>query len=441
MDICDGEQPGVILTTGRVYNPSALSWHSCPPRGNTLRLAEAVSEAVFHRYGFDAVRHGTAVRRVAPIAACTSGKILIRKRSDRAHYVLQDLVPLDGIDVHGYVDWTEDTSFILWLSWEWLEDKTTDRIPNLEDAFMPREHGPSDADMPQAHPSDVDIDRDNPSDSGFDPPSGISVDDASFGNRSASSATSRSRSSQRRNTKVPPKVPPKEAAPNAALKGGLKARGDAASSSSTATPSAPQNMQPLLPLAESDDDYQSVPSTDENAELYMQHGSALLDSANRFSGFVQPETSDELGVLRVSGPFKHATAIHADISDGKCYRVDVETDNLSASDLVAHEAAIMAADKSELASFLKQGVFELLERQHARSRTISCTWVRKWKRLQDGTRKIKSRLCARGFLDPQLGTLTKHSSTATRLSQKLLLSKAALEGWPVESWDVGSAFL
>ena len=238
-----------FFTAGRVYNPSTLSWHSCPPRGNTLRLAEAVSETVFHRYGFDAVKHGTAVRRVAPIAACTSGKILIWKRSDRAHYVLQDLVLLDGIDVHSYVGWTEYTSFILWLSWEWLEDKTTDRIPNLEDVFMHPEHGPSDADMPQAHPSDVDIDRDSPSDSGFDPPSGISVDDASFGNRSASSATGRSRSSRRRNTKVPPKVPPKEAAPSAAPSDGPKALGDAASSSSTAAPSAPPNMQPLLPLA------------------------------------------------------------------------------------------------------------------------------------------------------------------------------------------------
>ena len=158
-----------------------------------------------------------------------------------------------------------------------------------------------------------------------------------------------------------------------------------------------------------------------------------------FPGFVHSETEHD--VLRVSGPFKRLTAFHADISDGRCYREDVETDNLSSADLVAHEAAITAADKGELASFLKHGVFELLERQHASSRAISCTWVRKWKRLQDGTRKTKSRLCARGFLDPQLGSLTKHSSTATRLSQKLLLSKAALEGWPVESWDVGSAFL
>ena len=184
-----------------------------------------------------------------------------------------------------------------------------------------------------------------------------------------------------------------------------------------------------------------MPSTDEYAELCTQQGSTLLDSANKFSGFVQPETSDDHDVLRVSGPFKHLTAFHADVSDGRCYRVDVETDNLSSADLVAHEAAITAADNGELASFLKRGVFELLGRQHASSRAISCTWVRKWKRLQDGSRKIKSRLCARGFLDPQLGSLTKHSSTATRLSQKLLLSKAALEGWPVESWDVGSAFL
>ena len=181
-------------------------------------------------------------------------------------------------------------------------------------------------------------------------------------------------------------------------------------------------------------------STDEFAELYARHGSEIRSAANAFAGFATP-APDDSEVLRVSGLLRHSTAFCADVSDGHCYRVDAETDNLSSADLVAHEAAITAADKGELASFLKHGVFELPERQHASSRAISCTWVRKWKRLHDGTRKIKSRLCARGFLDPQLGSLTKHSSTATRRSQKLLLSKAAFEGWPVESWDVGSAFL
>ena len=139
MDKEDGEAPGTIFTVGRIYNPATLSWHTAPSRdsGETLRSASDVAEHLFHRYGFDAVKQGTGVKRIPPVAAYTSGKLLVWKRSDRAHYVLQDLVPLDGIDVHSFVEWTEDTSFILWLSWEWLEDKTTDRIPDLEDVHAP----------------------------------------------------------------------------------------------------------------------------------------------------------------------------------------------------------------------------------------------------------------------------------------------------------------
>ena len=77
---------------------------------------------------------------------------------------------------------------------------------------------------------------------------------------------------------------------------------------------------------------------------------------------------------------------------------------------------------------------------------IDCTWVRKWKWVQlegkgEKIRIVKSRLCARGFLDSQVSKLTTRATTATRLSQRLLVSLGVLFGLSIESWDVTGAFL
>ncbi|CAE7024435.1 fumA, partial [Symbiodinium sp. KB8] len=61
--------------------------------------------------------------------------------------------------------------------------------------------------------------------------------------------------------------------------------------------------------------------------------------------------------------------------------------------------------------------------------------------MPDGTKKVKSRLCARGCFDRQKDLLSTRSTTATRLSQRLLLSTAANEDLDAESWDISGAFL
>ena len=99
----------------------------------------------------------------------------------------------------------------------------------------------------------------------------------------------------------------------------------------------------------------------------------------------------------------------------------------------------MAADRKEAQSFVGHEVWDVVPISEA-TNLISCTWVRKWK-CKDNQRSIKSRLCCRGFLDKQKSELFKYASTASRLSQKMLISNAALHGWNVESWDVSTAFL
>ena len=55
--------------------------------------------------------------------------------------------------------------------------------------------------------------------------------------------------------------------------------------------------------------------------------------------------------------------------------------------------------------------------------------------------KAKSRLCARGFLDPQKQELPTRSTTATRLSQRIVLSVASTHDFILASLDVSGAFL
>ena len=129
-----------------------------------------------------------------------------------------------------------------------------------------------------------------------------------------------------------------------------------------------------------------------------------------------------------------------DVTDGTCYRVEEDTDNLSAEELWWYSDDVWEADQKEIANFVKHKVFEVKNLMSAPQRPMSCVWVRKWKK-KDGVRVIKARLCVRGFLDPQKSMLTKHSSTATRLSQKLIVSNAVNRDFDMESWDISSAFL
>ena len=54
---------------------------------------------------------------------------------------------------------------------------------------------------------------------------------------------------------------------------------------------------------------------------------------------------------------------------------------------------------------------------------------------------IRSRLCGRGFLDNQKWAVDRHSSTAARVSQRMIVSICQCEpDFEAESWDISSAF-
>ncbi|CAL1138133.1 unnamed protein product [Cladocopium goreaui] len=141
---------------------------------------------------------------------------------------------------------------------------------------------------------------------------------------------------------------------------------------------------------------------------------------------------------------KHHTA-SACLRTAKIFKVDEETQNINEEDITPDIwKKVDAADRDELKQFIDEKAFKKIHRSQITSDmvTIDARWVRKWKRNPDRTYKIKSRLCARGFLDSQKDQLTTRSTTATRLSQRMLVNQAAcVPERTLESLDVAGAFL
>ena len=95
--------------------------------------------------------------------------------------------------------------------------------------------------------------------------------------------------------------------------------------------------------------------------------------------------------------------------------------------------------REEVASFTAHYVFALEEMSAKVNDVVDGVWVRRWKDKAKGI--IRSRCCGRGFLDRQKTTIDRHSSTASRLSHKLLCSLAMQLDMELEAWDISSAFL
>ena len=121
----------------------------------------------------------------------------------------------------------------------------------------------------------------------------------------------------------------------------------------------------------------------------------------------------------------------------KVVLIEKALDALSAADIRDHWPLVLVAIRLELASFLKHGVFERRLRAVA-TNVCSSRWVLRWK-IIDKVRSVKARLTVRGYEDT--GNVTTFASTATRWSQRLIVSIAVQEGWDLFVSDVATAFL
>ena len=122
--------------------------------------------------------------------------------------------------------------------------------------------------------------------------------------------------------------------------------------------------------------------------------------------------------------------------------MDEDTDVLDENAVLKNWSDFEQSDRAELKQFIDEKVFVKVKLDQLPKEVVlvDATWVRKYKRTDKGL-KPKSRLCARGFLDPMKSGLPTRSMTATRLSQRLVLSMAATHQLEVTSWDISGAFL
>lgn len=131
----------------------------------------------------------------------------------------------------------------------------------------------------------------------------------------------------------------------------------------------------------------------------------------------------------------------------KMYKVDQETNTFEDWEITPEMwPQVNAADESEIKQFVDERALRPIHRMQMTDDMviIDAKWVRKWKRYPDKSIKVKSRLCARGCFDSQKQMLTTRSTTATRLSQRILVSQAARSRRKkkrLESWDIAGAFL
>ncbi|CAE7218696.1 unnamed protein product [Symbiodinium sp. CCMP2592] len=145
----------------------------------------------------------------------------------------------------------------------------------------------------------------------------------------------------------------------------------------------------------------------------------------------------------VTWPGKLFSTFHVDLQDGSAFKVDTDTDIISESDVFPIWDKVEEADRKELLQFIETKSFRkvIMNTLSEDTVVIDATWVRKWKRKADGSLVVKSRLCARGCFDPHREHLTTRSTTATRLSQRIVLSTAATHQMDCESFDISGAFL
>ena len=138
---------------------------------------------------------------------------------------------------------------------------------------------------------------------------------------------------------------------------------------------------------------------------------------------------------------KHET-LFASLLDGEIYKVDDETDNISENQVYDIWPQVDKADADEIKQFVDTGSFKKVHVQSISSDTvvIDSVWIRKWKRHPDGSRRVKSRLCARGCFDNQRDALSTRSTTATRLSQRILVSTAVNHDHDTDVWMSGHCF-
>ena len=114
-------------------------------------------------------------------------------------------------------------------------------------------------------------------------------------------------------------------------------------------------------------------------------------------------------------------------------------DVLTPDEIRLHAAEVTQAIMDELKTWQGFRCFERRPRAEAPC-VIDVRWVHKWKVVK-GVRKIRARLCLRGFKEFGADDQSNYSATASRFSQRVLVSEGVLKNWVLASSDIPKAFL
>ena len=118
-------------------------------------------------------------------------------------------------------------------------------------------------------------------------------------------------------------------------------------------------------------------------------------------------------------------------------QIEKNYDALTTEEVKKHYKLVEAAVRKELKSFVEHKTFKRELRKNC-SNICTSRWVLRWKEI-DGVRSVKARLTIRGFQDT--ADVESYASTASRWSQRLVVSLAVMNKWPVWVSDISTAFL
>ena len=119
--------------------------------------------------------------------------------------------------------------------------------------------------------------------------------------------------------------------------------------------------------------------------------------------------------------------------------IERDVDTLTPSEIKQHWSLVEAAINKELGSFKDLKVFKHTPVREAVN-IMSSRFVIRWKHVGN-EKTVKARLCVRGFEDKLANSLSTFASTASRWSQRLVVSACVQNQWSLFSWDISTAFL
>ena len=133
-----------------------------------------------------------------------------------------------------------------------------------------------------------------------------------------------------------------------------------------------------------------------------------------------------------------------------------DDDVLTSAQSKEHWLAVRKAMLKELQTWDQLKCFSRRPRKGARN-VINVRWVIKFKwevptvdmhrgggqstEAAKPVRTIRARLTVRGFRDCERGDIDRYAGTSTRCSQKLIVSEAVRNGWPICTADISKPFL